>query len=124
MFDKLVKQMLCTECKKIYIIDIQVKSYFALIALFFSMTSIYTLALNDSLNFESEPIYIAVIIFLLLLALYLYIDILKVSRTCPEGHGGKKTLIEIDTPEAIEIIKENNLSIPDLNLKKKFPWQT
>jgi len=53
----------------------------------------------------------------------LWQNIYKNLWNCPKCNG-KKTLIKLDTSEAIEIIKENNLSFPDESAEEdKFPWE-
>ncbi len=51
-------------------------------------------------------------------------DLFKKEINCKVCNG-KKTLVKLDTPKAIEIIKENNLSLPTESPEgDKFPWET
>jgi len=63
-------------------------------------------------------------LFLFIPGAYFLFDIKKKERNCTVCNG-KKTLIKLDTPKAIEIIKEYDLSIPEESPEdNKFPWES
>ena len=75
-------------------------------------------------NLNDKYIYILAFYIMFILGLIILSDILKKERNCKVCNG-KNTLIKLDTPKAIEIIKENNLSFPDKSQEEeKFPWET
>ena len=117
--------VLCTECKKIYKFHPGIRPYLAII--FGSMgggllaSSFY----NNELSFTDHPIKLTIAFSLLIIGIVIT-SIVYVTQWDCEVCNSKKTLIKLDTPEAIEIIKDNNLTFPkesDSIEEKKRPWQ-
>ena len=129
MKDKNYVQMLCTHCKKIYQINYGTKYFYGLVLMLLSF-SMFTFVIDEgSFSFTLTSGFALTMIGLLIAIILgafgakFLMDISKKERDCRVCHG-KKALIAIDTPKAIEIIKENNLSIPEPVIDQKFPWQT
>jgi len=74
---------------------------------------------DDLSNINTQVFLVGYLILLIAGALLLY-DQKKRKENCTVCDS-EKTLIAVDTPLAIEIIKEKDLTIPE---EKKFPWQT
>ena len=117
-------KVLCTECKKVYTVNVQNKYLFSYFTILAAIPTITFLLLDDSFNLKSDFPLLAGLIILLLLAFYFAFDISRKERNCTLCNG-KARLIKIDTPEAMKFIKENNISIPEDSLEdEKFPWET
>ena len=79
----------------------------------------------DSYHPKTKLVVSAIAIPIFILGLIILSGINKKERNCKVCNG-KKTLIRLDTPKAIEIIKENNLFPPEEPVeppKPKLPWQ-
>ncbi len=110
MKDLISKDMLCTECKKIYSTSILDKKYlyFILFILLYSIAS-YFFEMDYFMKNAPYLLFIAFFIYAIgSLMIYFFYKDVKDCKVC----NRKKTLIDLNTPEAKQIIKENNISVP------------
>ena len=124
MKDLYTVYMLCVECKKIYKLNFVNNFLLGVTLIFMSIPNMIFVISKDPGNLNDKYIYISVFFIMFILGIIILSDILRKERNCKVCNG-KNTLIKLDTPEAIEIIKENDLSFPDESPEEdKFPWET
>jgi len=115
--------VLCTQCKKVYTTRPLDKPFLIFLIAAITIMIVMILAADNFIIIKSNPYILIIALPILIVGFILDFYIRKEDRDCRVCHG-KKTLIAIDTPEAIEIIKENNLSILKDSQENKLPWQT
>lgn len=115
--------VLCTQCKKIYKLPdkavFPTKLLFAII-----LGSISVTLFKNQMKYDFNIFIITIAVASLIGAILFGLSMYKNQWNCTECNC-KNSLIKIDTSEAIEIIKKNNLSFPkDDQEGSKLPWQT
>ena len=122
MNKEMIFYKVCTECKKIYKINYS-SQYFVALVLFIMF---FTMNFREDSYSLTTNLIITLITGLIFLGPTWYVtkDLLKKEVDCKVCNG-KKTLIMLGTPKALETIKEYDLTIPEESPEeKKFPWQT
>ncbi len=122
--------VLCTECKKIYKFKPGLKPYVGIGFFSGGLGGIGVLLYNhyliDPLHPKTLSLLIPIYSILFIIGAIILTSVRITQWDCKVCNS-KKSLIKLDTPEAIEIIKENNLSFPEeLEPKEesKQPWQS
>lgn len=114
--------MLCTECKKIYKYSIAFRILFGSWIAGLSLYIIYQSG-EGSFYFESRLISLLIGLLFFVVGAYLGFNTNKIKKNCSVCNG-KKVLIKIYTPEAIEIIKKYDIPFPmDSSEEDKLPWE-
>jgi len=114
MKDLITRNMLCIQCKKIYTTSIfdKIFVYFIISGILYMIAKYFI----KKDNFITPTPYIilgAFFVYLIVTILLLYFAYFaRQAKNCKVCNG-KKTLIDLDNAEAQQIIKENNLSVPE-----------
>lgn len=101
------------------------QSFLAIVLIIASYVTFAQTLYDNDYDLLSKLIVSAILLPIFILGFIILSDINKKERNCKVCNG-KKTLIRLDTPKAIEIIKENNLSFPEEPVEPsnpKLPWQ-
>ena len=114
---------LCTQCKKIYKLPDKIllpnKLLIPVILLVIS-----TVLIRDQFRYSFNLIFTLIALIAIIAGVIIWLRIYKDQWNCIKCDG-KRTLLKYNSPEAIEIIRDNNLSIPEESPEdSKFPWQS
>lgn len=103
---------LCTQCRNIYTIKYGY-DYIIGIALVISSSFMLIRSLfEDDLTTLSTQVFLLGYLLMFAAGIILLYGHKKKQQNCTLCNS-QKTLIKLDTPQAIEIIKENNISVPE-----------
>ncbi|MHA1815371.1 MAG: hypothetical protein ACTSX1_05145 [Candidatus Heimdallarchaeaceae archaeon] len=105
-----VSHKVCSQCKKIY--KIHDTNSWALAILGVVLVVISFSLFGIQINGPTNPAFTLIGLLLSIGWAIILFHLIMRERNCSVCHG-KNTLIKLDTPQAIEIIKENNLSVPE-----------
>ena len=112
---------LCTKCKKFY--KINYYNRFVGASILFTIYVFIVFGVNFH-SLLTRTIIVPISVLVLTVPAWILIKDLFTKEIDCTVCNGKKTLIKLGTPKAIEIIKENNLSFPDESQEEnKFPWE-
>ena len=109
--------LLCVDCKQIYKFNIYYRLITGIVLIGISIPFIFLITTKYIEILQNPQSYIFDIVIFIFATIVLVLGIKILSNTFRKERNcnicnGEKTLIKIDTPEAIEIIKKHDLSIP------------